>query len=62
MTFQSKTTVDGEVIDSTSTLRFRDQQEVERDLQDHGFEVADVRDAPDRPGKELVFVSHRVDA
>ena len=60
VTFRSTTTVGSEVIDSTSTLRFREQREVEHDLRDHGFEVVDLREAPDRPGKELVFVSRRV--
>ena len=44
---------------SNSTLRFRGRGEVEADLVAHGFAVDDVRDAPDRPGRELVFVAHR---
>jgi hypothetical protein len=32
---------------------------VEDDLTRHGFEVVDVREAPDRPGKELVFLARR---
>jgi len=58
-TFESTTTVGGEVVASASTLRFRESDEVERDLNDHGFDVVDVRDAPDRPGKELVFLARR---
>ena len=50
---------DGEVLTSTSTLRFRERDEVERDLAQHGFEVLEVRDAPDRPGLEHVFVARR---
>lgn len=50
---------DGEVLTSTSTLRFRERAEVERDLTAHGFTVEDVRDAPDRPGKEFVFLARR---
>lgn len=50
---------DGEVLVSASTLRFRERAEVERDLRAHGFVVEDVRGAPDRPGKELVFVARR---
>ncbi|HZC30591.1 MAG TPA: class I SAM-dependent methyltransferase [Gaiellaceae bacterium] len=42
-----------------STLRFRGRAEVEADLAAAGFAVADVRDAPDRPGRELVFVARR---
>ena len=45
----------GEVRTSDSTLRFRDRQEVETALVEHGYVVEDVRDAPDRPGRELVF-------
>ncbi len=59
ITFDSTTTLDGEVVRSSSTLRFRSRAEVEADLSDHGFEVVDVRDAPDRPGKELVFLARR---
>ena len=46
---------------STSTLRFRERDELERDLDRHGFDVLDVRDAPDRPGTEMVFVAHTRD-
>ena len=56
VTFTSTTVVGGESLSSTSTLRFRQQSEVERDLDRCGFEVLDVREAPDRPGQELVFV------
>ena len=59
VTFVSTTVVDGEELASTSTLRFREQAEVEVDLDRHGFEVVDVREAPDRPGKELVFLAQR---
>jgi SAM-dependent methyltransferase len=50
---------DGEVLTSDSTLRFRRRHEVETELREHGYEVEDVRDAPDRPGLELVFVARR---
>jgi SAM-dependent methyltransferase len=50
---------DGAVLTSTSTLRFRTRSEVESDLQAAGFVVADVLDAPDRPGREMVFVARR---
>ena len=42
-----------------STLRFRTRAEVEASLVAAGFAVADVRDAPDRPGRELVFLARR---
>ena len=50
---------DGEVITSDSTVRFRERDEVEAALVDGGFVVEDVRDAPDRPGREFVFVARR---
>ncbi|MFJ9154670.1 class I SAM-dependent methyltransferase [Streptomyces sp. NPDC102270] len=50
---------DGRVLTSDSTLRFRERAEVEAELDAQGFVVDDVRDAPDRPGKELVFVARR---
>ncbi|MCF2126640.1 class I SAM-dependent methyltransferase [Strepomyces sp. STD 3.1] len=52
-------TADGDVLTSDSTLRFRDRAEVEADLTGRGFEVREVRDAPDREGRELVFVARR---
>ena len=50
---------DGAVLTSESTLRFRDRAEVTASLANAGYAVADVRDAPDRPGRELVFVATR---
>ncbi|MCG7210361.1 class I SAM-dependent methyltransferase [Streptomyces arenae] len=50
---------DGTVLTSDSVLRFRERGEVETDLTAHGYVLEDVRDAPDRPGRELVFVAHR---
>ncbi|MFC9681380.1 class I SAM-dependent methyltransferase [Streptomyces sp. NPDC056948] len=51
--------VDGQVLSSESTLRFRERQGVEAELVARGFVVEDVRDAPDRPGREFVFVARR---
>lgn len=48
---------DGARVVATSTLRFRERYEVEADLQSAGFFVSDVRDAADRPGRELVFIA-----
>ena len=48
---------DGEVLSSTSTLRFRERDELETSLAAAGFEVLDVRQAPDRPGAEYVVVA-----
>jgi SAM-dependent methyltransferase len=50
---------DGTVLASDSTLRFRSRDEVESDLAGHGYLVLDVRDAPDRPGREFVFLAQR---
>jgi SAM-dependent methyltransferase len=48
---------DGAVLTSRSTLRFRGQQEIAGSLAREGFTVDEVRDAPDRPGREFVFVA-----
>lgn len=53
---------DGQVLTSDSTLRFRDQNEVEKDLRASGFDVEDVRGSPDRPGREFVFVARKPSA
>ena len=50
---------DGVEMMSTSTLRFRSGTEIESDLLRGGFRVDEVRDAPDRPGKEFVFLARK---
>lgn len=50
---------DAAVVTSDSTLRFRSREEVESDLLAHGYRVLDVRDVPDRPGQEYVFIAER---
>ena len=50
---------DGARLTSDSTLRFRTSYEIERSLGETGYEVVDVRDAPDRPGSEMVFIARR---
>jgi SAM-dependent methyltransferase len=57
VTFEGSTAIGEEITRSTSTLRFRERNQLERDLSRHGFNVLDVRDAPDRPGKEMVFLT-----
>lgn len=52
---------DGATLTSASTLRFRERDEVEASLLNNGFEILQVRDAPDRPGREFVFVARRTD-
>lgn len=49
----------GEVLTSESTLRFRGRDEVAASLQAAGYRLDEVRDAPDRPGLEFVFVATR---
>ncbi len=50
----SKTT-----ITSDSTLRFRTVEEVKSDLVKSGFVVDEIREAPDRLGKEHVFIARK---
>jgi SAM-dependent methyltransferase len=50
---------DGAVLTSDSTLRFRSRAELADSLAAAGLIVEEVRDAPDRPGRELVFIAHR---
>jgi ubiquinone/menaquinone biosynthesis C-methylase UbiE len=50
---------DGATLVSESTLRFRSRGEIEESLTQAGFAVDEVRDAPDRPGLEWVFVASR---
>ena len=51
--------IDGAVITSDSTLRFRTRAEIEASLRVTSYMVEEVRDAPDRPGFEFVFIAHR---
>jgi SAM-dependent methyltransferase len=53
------TFADGEVLTSDSTLRFRDRYELDADLTAAGFRIVDVRQAPDRPARERVFLCER---
>ncbi len=62
VTFRSTTVFRNDnnlVIESTSTLRFRDRAEVEVSLVEAGFQTVEIRDAPDRPGLEFVFIAVR---
>jgi hypothetical protein len=52
---------DGARLTSDSTLRFRDQDEVTASLAAAGYLVDEVREAPDRPGREMVFIARRPD-
>jgi SAM-dependent methyltransferase len=61
VTFRSTTVFRSEnlVIESTSTLRFRDRSEIEDSLVAAGFQTVEIRDAPDRPGLEFVYIAVR---
>jgi SAM-dependent methyltransferase len=50
---------EGVLLVSDSTLRFRTRAEVEASLVRAGLVLRGVRDAPDRPGLEHVFVARR---
>jgi SAM-dependent methyltransferase len=52
---------DGAVLTSDSTLRFRHRDEVTASLAAAGYVVDELRQAPDRPGRELVFIARRAD-
>jgi SAM-dependent methyltransferase len=50
---------DGAVLESHSTLRFRSKDELAQSLSEAALAVQEVRDAPDRPGREFVFIALR---
>ncbi len=50
---------DGTVITSDSTLRFRSREEITNSLRIVGMFLDEVREAPDRLGREFVFIAHR---
>lgn len=52
---------DGSVLTSESTLRFRTRSEIADALSRAQLTVESVRDAPDRPGNEFVFIARRGD-
>lgn len=44
---------------SDSTIRFRTITELTHDLTKHDFVIEDIREAPDRPGKEHVVIARK---
>lgn len=48
---------DGQTLVSKSVLRFREREEIEASLKKTGFKLKQLRDAPDRPGQEFVFIA-----
>lgn len=61
VSFRSVTVFEADetVLTSDSTLRFRDRAAIARSLAAQGYRVDEVRDAPDRPGLEFVFLARR---
>lgn len=57
LTTTSVFAADGAVLTSGSVLRFRGREEVTADLARCGLAVQEVRQAPDRPGLEMVFLA-----
>ena len=45
------------IVSGPEKLRFREQDEIRVALDTAGFDIIDIRDAPDRPGREWVFVA-----
>jgi hypothetical protein len=52
-------TTDGTTLTSDSTRRFWSRAEIEDSLRSASYALAEVRDAPDRPGREWVFIARR---
>jgi hypothetical protein len=50
---------DSTVLTSDSTLRFRGRDEIVETVRDAKMSVEEVRDAPDRPDGEFVFIARR---
>ncbi|MGO2052744.1 class I SAM-dependent methyltransferase [Arthrobacter sp. MYb211] len=50
---------EGSELVSHSTLRYRTRQELTRTVEAAGFSVQTVQDAPDRPGRQFVFIARR---
>lgn len=50
---------DGTTLISDSTRRFRSRTGIEGSLRSAGYTLIEVRGAPDRPGRELVFIARK---
>jgi len=59
VSFEAVRVFGDQTLTSTSTLRFRSEDEIAASLAASGYVVREVREAPDRPGRELVFVTQR---
>lgn len=51
---------DGSTMTSVSTLRFRSEQELRASVAAAAFTVEEIRQAPDRPGKEFVLIARAI--
>lgn len=51
---------DGVRVEQPSTLRFQSRDALTSSLEQEGFAVEEVRDAPDRPGREFVFIARKL--
>jgi SAM-dependent methyltransferase len=59
VSFEAVRVFGDQTLASTSTLRIRSETEVSASLVASGYEIDEVREAPDRPGRELVFIARR---
>src|SRR5699024_10851388 len=60
VTIRSDNTLpDGSIVPNESTLIFRSMPELETTLTAAGFTIREVRDAPERPGREWVVIAQR---
>lgn len=50
---------DNTTLTSDSTLRFRDEDELTTSLEAEGLGIREIREAPDRPGREFVVLAQR---
>lgn len=50
---------DGTTLTSDSTRRFWSRAEIEGSLRSAGYTLVDVHDAPDRPGREWIFIARK---
>lgn len=57
VTFESVRVFEDQTLTSSSTLRFRSQDDITATLTACGYDLCEVREAPDRPGRELVFLA-----
>jgi SAM-dependent methyltransferase len=59
VTFDSVRVFEDQTLTSSSTLRFRSEDEISAMLAACRYDLCEVREAPDRPGRELVFMARR---